>query len=358
MRVLVINGPNLDRLGMRQPEIYGTGTLDDLNTELSQLAVGLGVELDTIQTSDESEIVVAIHETGADGLVINPGALSHTSRAIADALRSVDTPAVEVHISNVKDREPWRAHSVTGEACVLTIYGRGRVGYAEALRHLVNRSAMPFETRRYGPHVCNVGDLRTGEEGLIVLIHGGVWRHQYGRDTMETLAVDLTRRGYHTWNITYRVFGTDGGWPGSGHDVLTALEAAPHLGLGPVGGVVGHSAGGYLTLWAVGRTKDIVRSAVVLAPVVDLDDAVAEGGTLAPEARLLLAAGAPPRVAARDERTFVVHGRADQIVPVRHTQGLEAERLETDEGHFELLDPSRPHWSWVVERLACSFEST
>jgi 3-dehydroquinate dehydratase-2 len=355
MRVLVINGPNLDLLGRREPEIYGSGSLGELISGLESLGLRHGVQIESVQSNDEGEIIRLIHETSAEGILINPGAFGHTSYAIADALRAVGIPTVEVHISNIRDREGWRAHTVTGEACVLTIYGRGRAGYSDGLRHLVNRAAHEFETIGYGPHQANRGDLRRGlRDGLVLLVHGGVWRHQYGRDTMESLAVDLTRKGHHTWNIGYRVLGTDGGWPGSGHDVLTAIQHATHLDLGPIRAVVGHSAGGYLSMWAAARESSRVGRVVVLAPVVDLTDAVVSAGALSRESAILLQTGAPALVNPGGVPAMAVHGTKDDIVPIRHTRLLDghAEVLETDGGHFDLLDPSKPHWEWVVERLA------
>jgi acetyl esterase/lipase len=214
---------------------------------------------------------------------------------------------------------------------------------------------MPFETVRYGPHEDNIGDLRRGEAGLVALVHGGIWRHQYRRDIMESLAVDLSGRGYHTWNVEYRTLGTGGGWPGSGHDVLTALDHAPRLGLGPVRAVVGHSAGGYLAMWAAPRSASPVALCVGLAPIVDLDDAVESADVLAHESRLLRDAGAPTPVDPEAVPTVLVHGPADETVPIRHSTLLAQRRgldiLEFDGGHLDLLDPSKPHWGWVLERV-------
>ncbi|MBW3666537.1 MAG: type II 3-dehydroquinate dehydratase, partial [Actinobacteria bacterium] len=224
MRLLVLNGPNLDRLGTRQPEVYGSDTLSDVESMLVARTAGLGVEIETRQSNHEGELVDWVNRSGHDGILLNPGALSHTSYALADSIRSVPQPTVEVHISNVREREPWRAVSVVAPACVRSIYGRGTRGYVDAVRHLLNRAACPFETIRYGPHADNIGDLRHGGAGLVVLVHGGFWRHEWARDTMESLAVDLAKRGRHTWNIEYRRLGDGGGWPGSAHDVLMALD--------------------------------------------------------------------------------------------------------------------------------------
>ena len=102
------------------------------------------------------------------------------------------------------------------------------------MRHLVNRSAMPFDTVRYGPHPDNIGDLRGEGRDLVVLAHGGLWKQEFARDGTESLAIDLARRGYRTWNLEYRRLGGGGGWPGSGHDVLTALRQADRDGILPV----------------------------------------------------------------------------------------------------------------------------
>ena len=227
MDFLVINGPNLNLLGTREPEVYGSTTLDDLNALVEGWASGMDASATSIQSNSEAEIIDAIHGFTGDGIVINPGAFTHTSHAIADAIRGVTTPAVEVHISNVRQREPWRAVSFISDACVRTIYGRGVVGYRNAMRHLLNRVAVPFETVRYGPHPDNVADLRRGGNDVAVFAHGGLWRHEYERDSTESLAVDLNRRGMTTLNLEYRRLGNGGGWPGSGHDVLTALDALP-----------------------------------------------------------------------------------------------------------------------------------
>ena len=196
MRVLVLNGPNLNLLGTREPDVYGDTTLEGLESLIEGWGADLGIETRFTQSNHEGEVIDAIHEAaGMDGLIINPGALTHTSRAIGDAISSVGVPAVEVHISNIKQREPWRAESLVAPSCVRTIFGRGVGGYQDALRHLQNRAAAPFETISYGPHRDNVGDLRRpdGEaSGLLVLVHGGLWRQEYERDSTETLAVDLT----------------------------------------------------------------------------------------------------------------------------------------------------------------------
>ena len=355
MEVLIVHGPNLDLLGRREPEVYGSTTLDDLDSLIQGWGESMGVAVETEQTNHEGAIVDLIHETTADGVVINPGALTHTSRSIADAIRGIAIPVVEVHISNIWEREPWRAESLLSGACVRTIYGRGVVGYREAIRHLANRAAMTFETTRYGPHPDQVGDLRRGDDDLVVVVHGGVWRHEYERDTTESLAVDLSQRGCHTWNIEYRRIGRGGGWPASAHDVLMALDFIPQL---PVPArrviVVGHSAGSHLLMWAVERTATPVDLHVALAPLTDLEGSVSRGDACAPQSRWMMAQGAPPRMRPGAVETVIVHGTGDQIVAVGGSdrlgmEGIEMHRTEID--HFSLLDPGRSEWQWVIGRL-------
>ncbi len=141
MKILVINGVNLNMLGLREPEIYGGETLGDLENKISEFANGIGVEVDFFQSNFEGEIVEKIHSAmGAyDGAVINPGAFTHYSYAIHDAIKSVNVPFVEVHISNIYGREEFRHKSVTAAACVGQISGFGFKGYELAILALKNK---------------------------------------------------------------------------------------------------------------------------------------------------------------------------------------------------------------------------
>ena len=138
-RIVIINGPNLDRLGKREPSIYGDQTLTDLENLLTEEAADLGVEVQFYQSNHEGFIIDEIGEfTDSEvfGLIINPGALTHTSLALRDALAGSDLPVVEVHISNIYKREAIRHHSMTAEACIGVISGLGFDGYVAALQHL------------------------------------------------------------------------------------------------------------------------------------------------------------------------------------------------------------------------------
>lgn len=139
-RIVIINGPNLDRLGQREPGIYGDQTLTDLENLLVEEATALGVEVQFYQSNHEGFIIDEINNEYADGevfgLIINPGALTHTSLALRDALAGTDLPIIEVHISNIYKREAIRQHSMTAEVCLGVISGLGFEGYVAALRYL------------------------------------------------------------------------------------------------------------------------------------------------------------------------------------------------------------------------------
>ena len=138
MKILVLNGPNLNMLGIREPKIYGKNSFADLLALLDQTAREAGVEVTQYQSNHEGSLVDAIQEAygNVDGIVINPGAYTHTSVAILDALKAVSIPAVEVHISDVDAREPFRQISYAGMACVKTIKGQGLEGYRQAILFL------------------------------------------------------------------------------------------------------------------------------------------------------------------------------------------------------------------------------
>lgn len=140
MKFLVINGPNLNMLGTREPEKYGTATLSDIEKEISAHAKEKGVDVDFFQSNIEGEIVTAIQKTKGvyDGIIINPAAYTHTSVALRDAILAVEVPAVEIHLSNIHTREEFRHHSYTAPVCVGQITGFGKFGYIMALDAIIN----------------------------------------------------------------------------------------------------------------------------------------------------------------------------------------------------------------------------
>lgn len=139
MKILVIHGPNLNMLGKREPEIYGSLSLEDINRSVTECASGLGAETEFFQSNSEGEIVSRIQEAmnDSDGIVINPGAYTHTSVAIRDAILSTGLPIVETHISNVYKREEFRQKSYISGVAVAVVTGFGAYGYTLAVRGLV-----------------------------------------------------------------------------------------------------------------------------------------------------------------------------------------------------------------------------
>ncbi len=374
MRVLIVNGPNLNLLGTREPEIYGSETLDDLERTWRRHATRIGIGISTFQSNHEGAIIDTIQ--GAvdrfDGIVINPGAFSHYSYAIYDALVAVGIPYVEVHLSNIYDREPWRATSVTGAAAIGIVYGRGPVGYLNAIDLLTTHVGSPPTTVEYGTGPETVADLRvpaTTPAPVAVLVHGGFWREVWKRDVMAPMAATLPRHGWATVNLEYTR--GEGSLPAAAQDVAAGIgwvvaHGAAH-GLDPARiVVVGHSAGGYLALRAA-HTIDGLTAAVALAPVTDLramsavrsaDDSPDDPVT----AVLGSSADADPASwdAAElpgEPRTTVhlVHGSDDLDVPVDQSTSY-AERhpdrshLHVLDGvaHMELIDPCDPAFDAVL----------
>lgn len=142
MKILVINGPNLNMLGIREKNIYGVETYEDLKVLVEKTFAEQGVEGEIYQSNHEGALVDRIQQAyfdGTDAIVINPAAYTHTSIAILDALKAVSLPAVEVHISDVKEREDFRQISYAGKACEKTIMGKGFAGYVEAIEYLVEK---------------------------------------------------------------------------------------------------------------------------------------------------------------------------------------------------------------------------
>ncbi len=143
-RILVMHGPNLNLLGTREPEIYGTDSLDDINQRLEQQARGAGVEIDFFQSNAEHALIDRVHlarDEGVGFILLNPGAFTHTSIALRDALLGVEIPFIEVHLSNVHAREPFRQHSYLSDVARGVIVGLGAQGYALALEAAMTQLA-------------------------------------------------------------------------------------------------------------------------------------------------------------------------------------------------------------------------
>jgi len=138
-KILLINGPNLNLLGMREPGIYGSDTLAEIEARLQEYAAGRGAELQTFQSNHEGTLIDLLHEhrRWAEGIVINPGALTHYSYALRDAIAAVGIPAVEVHLSDIHSREPFRQVSVIKDVCIAQLVGKGLGSYLEGIELLL-----------------------------------------------------------------------------------------------------------------------------------------------------------------------------------------------------------------------------
>lgn len=156
MKILLLNGPNLDMLGVREPDIYGTQTLADVEARVVAYGASRGADVECFQSNHEGVLVDKLHEAHAayDAVVYNPGAHTHYSYALRDAVGSISTPVAEVHLSDVDAREPFRAISVVAPACVAQVKGRGVQGYCDAIDLLLEgpreRLGEGFE-RRFAP---------------------------------------------------------------------------------------------------------------------------------------------------------------------------------------------------------------
>jgi len=138
MKFLVLNGPNLNLFGRREPHIYGTTTLDEINTRIQALAQELGIEVETIQSNHEGDLIDFLHKhiDDAQGALVNPAGLTQHGVPLHDAIKAMPFPVIEVHMSNIAAREPWRAHSIISPAVKGTVQGLGPHSYLAALRGL------------------------------------------------------------------------------------------------------------------------------------------------------------------------------------------------------------------------------
>lgn len=341
--VLCLNGPNLDRLGMRQPQIYGTMSLRELNDKVSDWGAKLGLDVSFFQTNSESEMIETLATTAAAGVLINPGALTHTSHALADAISGLAVPIVEVHLSNVRARDRWRRRSLISGVVDASIFGRGPEGYRSALRVLTNRQVYQPITLRYGPHPDQ--DFQVGGDGPKVagLIHGGFWQDNWGRDTMDDWALALIDRGWRVANLEFRRMGSGGGAVATPRDILDALKEIRSETNADRLTLVGHSAGAHLAAWAAAHDRT-VNKVIGLAGIYRLDPELGAGA-----ARRFDPAGITGLERFDDfwGEFTLVHGDADGVVPSGQSVDF-ARRLDAnakllrlgDLGHFELLNPA------------------
>jgi 3-dehydroquinate dehydratase-2 len=374
MNLLIMNGPNLNLLGTREPSVYGTATLRDLEGQWIEHAERVGATLDTFQSNHEGSLVDAIHDAmdRYDGLIINAGALTHYSYSLRDAVAASGIPTVEVHISNIYEREEWRHYSVLSDVCDLTIVGRGADGYRNAIDHLVASHTLPPISESYGGHREAVLDLRipsgAGLHPVVLLIHGGFWRSIWKRDLMDPMAVALTELGWATVNVEYTR--GKGSYGAALNDATAAVdwirEHASEHGLDADHIVaVGHSAGGFLAL-KLAHAGAPIAGAVPLGSVTDLgslskareeDDPVAfflgsdrdEAPRLWEQAEI----SGTPRVP-----IHLIHGATDETVLPSQSEVYSALNDQAtsltiiDEyDHMDVIDPLAGSWDTITEAL-------
>jgi len=371
MHIAVINGPNLNLLGNRQPEVYGHTTLDRLVRLLTAWGRSVDAQVSHFQSNHEGALVDHLHDLSGqvDGVVINPGALTHYSYSLADALAAVGLPAVEVHISNIMEREHWRRRSVVSPACVRTIYGRGVEGYLWAIRHLHYRRLGSPQTVS-GPAAG--GDLRLpvgdGPHPVLVLLHGGGWLGQWRRDQLDGMAVDLVDRGYATYNFEYLPPSGGGRFPRTIETTRHAhreITRRPELDAGRVA-LLGHSAGGNLALMASmwwRRWGHAPRLAISLAGITSLrPDSPFDGVYLGGQDPR---AASPRGLVPLGVDSLLIHAEDDDVVPSEHSttfaQAADAagDRVRTallsGGGHSGFLDIRNRAWEQARERIIATF---
>jgi 3-dehydroquinate dehydratase-2 len=374
MHILIINGPNLNLLGTREPAVYGTTTLPELEVEWQQHAAARNATVDAFQSNHEGAIVDVINDAIGryDAMIINAGALTHYSFSLRDAVAASGLPTVEVHISNIYEREEWRHFSVLSDVCELTIVGRGTDGYVNAIDHVLAAAEHPPTIEFYGDHSDAVIDVRTpagdGLHPVILLIHGGFWGEVWKRDVMDPMAVALAKHGWATVNAEYtRGMGSYATAP---DDIASAVhwirDNAERFQLDPDHIVaVGHSAGGYLAL-GLAHSDSAIFAAVPLAAVSDLvqmssirpdDDPVAiflgsprdQAPRLWEQAEL---AGTPT------VPVHMIHGASDDTVPLAQSEAYAQLKngtasITTIENceHMDIIDPTSGSWRSVAEVL-------
>lgn len=362
MRILIINGPNLNLLGTREPETYGSDSLRGLENEWLKHASRVRVGISAFQSNHEGAIIDAIQAASGriDGIILNAGALSHYSYAIYDALVAVGIPTVEVHISNIYEREEWRHRSVTGEAAIATIYGRGTVGYINAIDLLTAHITMPPEVEAYADGPDHLADVRRADvEGpapVAVIVHGGFWRDVWKRDTMAPLCAAITQLGWSTVNVEYTR--GPGSFPQAVDDITRALAwvrdtADAHDFDARRIVVIGHSAGGYFALKAA-HGDPALAGAIALAPVTDLTALSEERPDDDPAAAFIGCAydtdpGLWEKAALTGEplvAVHLVHGADDDVVSPSHTidyvknhPQMATQHIIEDLDHMSIVDP-------------------
>lgn len=336
-----------------------------------------GAAVDIVAPGGVAELRAQLAPGGYAGAVLELTPVADDS-AVAEAIARADHPVVAVSRGPLPD-----GRSPVESTCTKVVSGRGTGGFLWALWHLHALHEHPPRTLSYGDHPAHVGDLRLPEHAarvpIVVLLHGGFWRHEWERDLMDGLALDLTRRGYATWNVEHRRVGpTGGGWPQSCHDVVRAVTSLVTLsdGHGDLDRLIllGHSAGAQLALRAAAELRSRAPSpalVVALSGMLDLEAAARQGvGWGSVEAFLgadcdqdpaVYRASAPISNLPVGVPQLLTHGTTDKHVPHRQSEAYherasaagDAVELASLEGadHFAVLDPTSDAWATSVSLL-------
>jgi acetyl esterase/lipase len=333
-----------------------------------------GVAVTATVAADEEELLRRLYERDpAAGLIL----ATELPRAL-EAVAAAGGGATIWLGMRVAIGEP---PAVLVEAGVQIVRGRGLDGLPWALKSMLARSRMPFTTHAYGPQRDQVADLRlpAGERPhpVVVLIHGGAWRANWERDLMDAVAVDLSDRGYATWNLEYRRVASGGGWPATCADTAAGIDALAALGarldLGRVV-LLGHSAGGHLAAWAAAREDARVKPALVfsLAGVLDLVEGANRGvyeraveelmDGLPADRPAEYAAASPAELLPLGVPQLLLHGLLDLADNVEMNRGYaERARAAGDQvemvelpgaDHFDVIEPGTEAWARIVALLS------
>jgi 3-dehydroquinate dehydratase-2 len=355
--------------------MYGSATLRNLEYEWDRHAARLRVGIATYQSNHEGSLIDAIQGASGrfDGIILNAGAFTHYSYAISDALRAVGLPTVEVHISNIYEREEWRRHSVIADASIATIYGRGTVGYLNAIDLLTAHVTMPHEIRRYGDGINTLLDVRKANTDapapVAVILHGGFWRDAWKRDTTAPLSAAITQLGWSTINVEYSR--GPGSFPQATEDIANALQwvrgNADEYNFDTRRMViVGHSAGGYLAL-KIAHTDAALAGVIGLAPVTNLPAISSERPDDDP-ASMFIGCEQDDDPALWDSAALsgqplvpvhMIHGTLDETVAPSHTidyvrdhPEMATQNMVEGMDHMSIIDPLRDGLDAIYASLA------